>query len=53
MSKAEAKRLKRVEEEEAAMREQRVLDGKVEASQMEEEFERLVVASPDSSFVWV
>ena len=53
MSKAEAKRLKRVEEEEAARREQRVLDGEVEAPQTEEEFERLVVASPDSSLVWV
>ena len=52
-SKAEAKRLKRVEEEEAARREQRVLDGEVEAPQTEEEFERLVVASPDSSLVWV
>ena len=53
VSKAEAKRLKRVEEEEAARREQRVLDGEVEAPQTEEEFERLVVASPDSSLVWV
>jgi len=53
LSKAEAKRLKRVEEEEAARREQRVLDGEVEAPQTEEEFERLVVASPDSSLVWV
>jgi len=53
VSKAEAKRLKRVEEEEAARREQRVLDGEVEAPQTEEEFERLVIASPDSSLVWV
>ena len=53
VSKAEAKRLKRVEEEEAARREQRVLDGEVEAPQTEDEFERLVVASPDSSLVWV
>ena len=52
-SKAEAKRLKRVEEEEAARREQRLLDGEVEAPQTEEEFERAVVASPDSSLVWV
>merc|ERR1712013_307289 len=52
-SKAEAKRLKRVEEEEAARREQRLLDGEVEAPQTEEEFERAVVASPDSGLVWV
>jgi len=53
MSKAEAKRRKRVEEEQAAAREQRLLDGEVAQPTTMEEFERLVVASPDSSLVWV
>jgi len=53
MSKAEAKKRKRVEEEEAAKREQRVLDGELEKPDTEDEFERLVVSSPDSSLVWV
>ena len=53
VSKAEAKRMKRVEEEEAAAREQRLLDGEVAAPATADEFERLVVASPDSSLVWV
>ena len=53
ISKAEAKRLRRVEEEKAAAREQRVLDGEVETPTTAEEFERLVVGSPDSSLVWV
>ena len=53
ISKAEAKRLRRVEEERAAAREQRVLDGEVETPTTAEEFERLVVGSPDSSLVWV
>jgi len=53
VSKAEARRLKRQEEEEAAKREQRVLDGEVDTPTTEAEFERLVMASPDSSLVWV
>jgi len=53
ISKTEAKRLRKVEEERAAAREQRVLDGEVEAPGTVEEFERLVVGSPDSSLVWV
>jgi len=53
VSKAEAKRRKRVEEELAAAREQRLLDGEVAQPTTLEEFERLVVASPDSSLVWV
>jgi len=53
VSKAEAKRRKRVEEELAASREQRLLDGEVAQPTTLEEFERLVVASPDSSLVWV
>ena len=51
--KKEAKRRKRVEEELAASREQRLLDGEVAQPTTLEEFERLVVASPDSSLVWV
>jgi len=53
VSKAEAKRRKRVEEELAAAREQRLLDGEVAQPTTLEEFERLVLASPDSSLVWV
>ena len=53
ISKTEAKRLRRLEEEKAAAREQRVLDGEVETPGTAEEFERLVVGSPDSSLVWV
>ena len=53
ISKAEVKRLRLLEEERAAAREQRVLDGEVESPSTVEEFERLVVASPDSSLVWV
>merc|ERR1712025_43044 len=53
ISKAEARRLKKVEEEEAAKREQRLLDGEVETPTTEAEFERLCVSSPDSSLVWI
>ena len=53
ISKTEARRLRMLEEERAAAREQRVLDGEVESPTTVEEFERLVVASPDSSLVWV
>ena len=53
VSKAEAKRRKRVEEELAASCEQRILEGEVAQPTTKEEFERLVVGSPDSSLVWV
>jgi len=53
VSKAEAKRRKKIEEEQAAAREQRLLDGEVAKPTTLDEFERLVVASPDSSLVWV
>merc|ERR1711973_77595 len=53
VSKAEAKRRKRVEEEQAAAREQRILDGEQGTPDSVEEFERLVVSSPDASLVWV
>jgi len=53
LSKSEAKKRKREEEQLAAAREQRILDGEVAHPTTVEEFERLVVASPDSSLVWV
>jgi hypothetical protein len=37
----------------SSRREQRLLDGEVEQLATEGEFERLVVASPDTSLVWV
>ena len=41
------------EEAEAAKVEQRVMDGEVATPETVEEFERLVMASPDSSLCWI
>merc|ERR1719147_507623 len=46
-------REEKIEEEQAAAREQRLLDGEIAKPTTLDEFERLVVASPDSSLVWV
>lgn len=51
--KGKAKRMKRVEEEMAALKGAEDLDGEVAQPTTKEEFERLVVGSPDSSLVWV
>jgi len=53
VSKSAAKKLTAAEEESAAKLEQRVMDGEVAAPETTEEFERLVMGSPDSSLCWI
>ena len=53
LSKATAKKLSKTEEEAAARLEQRVMDGEVAAPETKEEFERVVMASPNSSLCWI
>ena len=52
LSKKEKKELDRLESEEIARAEQRVLDGEEAEPETEEEFDRLVLASPNSSLCW-
>jgi len=53
ISKKEAKRLKREEEKAAEQQENKIIQGDMLPPQTEEEFERLVASSPDSSLVWI
>jgi len=53
VSKSAAKKLTAAEDEAAARLEQRVMDGEVAAPETTEEFERLVMGSPDSSLCWI
>jgi rRNA biogenesis protein RRP5 len=52
LSKKEKKELDRLESEEIARAEQRVLDGEEAEPETAEEFDRLVLASPNSSLCW-
>jgi rRNA biogenesis protein RRP5 len=52
LSKKEKKELDRLEAEEIARAEQRVLDGEEAEPETAEEFDRLVLASPNSSLCW-
>lgn len=52
LSKKEKKELDRLEAEEIARAEQRVLDGEEAEPETAEEFDRLVMASPNSSLCW-
>lgn len=53
MSKSLAKKMTAAEDEAAARLEQRVMDGEVAAPETTEEFQRLVMGSPDSSLCWI
>lgn len=53
LSKKEKKALDRLEAEEIAKAEQRVLDGEEAEPESAEEFDRLVLASPNSSLCWI
>lgn len=52
LSKKEKKELDRLEAEEIARAEQRVLDGEEAEPETSDEFDRLVMASPNSSLCW-
>lgn len=53
LSKKEKKELDRLENEQVAKTEQRVLDGEDAEPETVDEFDRLVLASPDSSLCWI
>ncbi len=53
ISKREKKMLDQVEAEEIARAEQRVLDGEEAEPETAEEFDRLVLSTPDSSLCWI
>eukprot|EP00088_Acartia_fossae_P015650 TRINITY_DN1860_c0_g1_i2.p1 TRINITY_DN1860_c0_g1~~TRINITY_DN1860_c0_g1_i2.p1 ORF type:complete len:1447 (+),score=367.26 TRINITY_DN1860_c0_g1_i2:45-4343(+) len=53
ISKKEAKRLRREEEKAAEMQEDKIIQGANAPPQTEQEFEKLVASSPNSSLVWI
>lgn len=53
LSKKEKKELDRMEAEEIARAEQRILDGEEAEPETTEEFDRLVLSSPNSSICWI
>ncbi len=53
LSKKEKKQLDKLEAEEVARAEQRVLDGEEAEPETAEEFDRLVLAMPNSSLCWI
>jgi len=53
LNKKEAKAMRRKEEQEAESEEKKVLEGEHLPPQSSQEFEKLVLASPDSSLVWI